>query len=38
PAILPIPGASKVSSIEDSVQAINVKLSDQEVQKIDRAT
>ncbi|MHC5827959.1 MAG: aldo/keto reductase, partial [Nostoc sp.] len=29
PAILPIPGASKVSSIEDSVQAINVKLSDQ---------
>jgi aryl-alcohol dehydrogenase-like predicted oxidoreductase len=38
PAILPIPGASKVSSIEDSVQAINVKLSDEEVQKIDRAT
>ncbi|WP_392531425.1 aldo/keto reductase [Nostoc sp. C117] len=36
--ILPIPGASKISSIEDSVQAINVKLSDQEVQKIDRAT
>ncbi|MCC5622020.1 aldo/keto reductase [Nostoc sp. CHAB 5715] len=38
PAILPIPGASKVSSIEDSAQAINVKLSDEEVQKIDRAT
>jgi aryl-alcohol dehydrogenase-like predicted oxidoreductase len=38
PAILPIPGASKVSSIEDSVQAINVKLSDEEVQKIDQAT
>jgi pyridoxine 4-dehydrogenase len=38
PAILPIPGASKVSSIEDSANAINVKLSDEEVQKIDRAT
>jgi pyridoxine 4-dehydrogenase len=38
PAILPIPGASKVSSIEDSAQAINVKLSEEEVQKIDRAT
>ncbi|MEH2410803.1 aldo/keto reductase [Nostoc sp.] len=38
PAILPIPGASKISSIEDSAEAINVKLSDQEVQKIDRAT
>jgi pyridoxine 4-dehydrogenase len=38
PAILPIPGASKISSIEDSVKAINVKLSDQEVQQIDQAT
>ncbi|MBD0390157.1 MAG: aldo/keto reductase, partial [Nostoc sp. C3-bin3] len=38
PVILPIPGASKVSSIEDSTQAINVTLSDEEVQKIDRAT
>jgi aryl-alcohol dehydrogenase-like predicted oxidoreductase len=38
PAILPIPGASKISSIEDSVKAINVKLSEEEVQKIDRAT
>jgi pyridoxine 4-dehydrogenase len=38
PVILPIPGASKVSSIEDSTQAINVKLSEEEVQKIDRAT
>ncbi|MDZ8092748.1 MAG: aldo/keto reductase [Nostoc sp. DedQUE05] len=38
PIILPIPGASKVSSIEDSTRAINVKLSDEEVQKIDRAT
>ncbi|MDF2388909.1 aldo/keto reductase [Nostoc ellipsosporum NOK] len=38
PAILPIPGASQISSIEDSVRAINVKLSQEEVQKIDRAT
>jgi pyridoxine 4-dehydrogenase len=38
PAIVPIPGASKVSSIEDSVRAVDVKLSDQEVVKIDRAT
>ncbi|HEY9804306.1 MAG TPA: aldo/keto reductase [Leptolyngbyaceae cyanobacterium] len=34
PAILPIPGASKISSIEDSVTAVNIKLSDEEVQKI----
>ncbi|QLE55198.1 aldo/keto reductase [Nostoc sp. TCL26-01] len=34
PSILPIPGASKVSSIEDTVQAIGVKLSEAEVQKI----
>ncbi|MDF5709038.1 MAG: aldo/keto reductase [Nostoc sp. S4] len=38
PAILPIPGASKISSIENSAKAINVKLSAEEVQKIDRAT
>ncbi|YAF94476.1 MAG: aldo/keto reductase [Nodularia sp. CChRGM 3473] len=38
PCILPIPGASKISSIEDSVHAVNVKLSAEEVQKIDRAT
>ena len=38
PCILPIPGASQVSSIEDSVRAVNVKLSDAEVQKIDQAT
>ncbi|MBW4609916.1 MAG: aldo/keto reductase [Hassallia sp. WJT32-NPBG1] len=38
PSILPIPGASKVSSIEDSVRAADVKLSDDEVQKIDRET
>ncbi|MBD0261780.1 MAG: aldo/keto reductase [Tolypothrix sp. Co-bin9] len=38
PSILPIPGASKVSSIEDSVRAADVKLSDDEVQRIDRET
>ncbi len=36
PAILPIPGASKTSSIEDTVHAVDVKLSDDEVQRIDR--
>ncbi|MDB9383349.1 aldo/keto reductase [Nodularia spumigena CS-584] len=38
PCILPIPGASKVSSIEDTVTAVNVKLSDAQVQKINQAT
>ncbi len=38
PSVLPIPGASKVSSIEDSVRAVDVKLSDEEVQRIDRET
>ncbi|WP_026736434.1 aldo/keto reductase [Fischerella sp. PCC 9605] len=38
PCILPIPGASKISSIEDSVRALDVKLSDEEVQRIDRET
>jgi len=38
PSVLPIPGASKVSSIEDSVRAADVKLSDDEVQRIDRET
>ena len=38
PAIVPIPGASKVSSIENSVQAINVNLSQEEVNRIDTET
>ncbi|MCF4966349.1 aldo/keto reductase [Nostoc sp. CMAA1605] len=38
PCILPIPGASKLSSIEDSINAVNVKLSEAEVQKIDQQT
>jgi len=36
PCIVPIPGASKVSSIEDSVKSVEVKLSKEEVQQIDR--
>lgn len=38
PCILPIPGASKTSSIEDSVKAVNLKLSPLELEKIDRET
>lgn len=38
PCIVPIPGASKTSSIEDSVGAIEVKLSASEVETIDRGT
>ncbi len=38
PCILPIPGASKVSSIEDSVKAVNIKLSVAEVEIIDQET
>lgn len=38
PVIVPIPGASKVASIEDSVRSLEVKLSDEEVQQIDRGT
>lgn len=38
PAIVPIPGASKIASIEDSVKAVQVHLSQTEVHQIDRAT
>jgi aryl-alcohol dehydrogenase-like predicted oxidoreductase len=38
PCILPIPGASKISSIEDTVRSVDLELSDQEVQIIDRET
>ncbi len=38
PCIVPIPGASKVSSIEDSVKSVQVNLSPQEVQQIDNET
>ena len=36
PCIVPIPGASKISSLEDSVGAVEVRLSEVEVQGIDR--
>ena len=36
--IVPIPGASKVSSIEDSVSSVEIKLSSKEVEQIDRKT
>lgn len=35
PCIVPIPGASKTSSIEDSVRSLDVKLSPDEVKQID---
>lgn len=38
PCIVPIPGASKISSIEDSVGAVEVQLSQEEVERIDRGT
>lgn len=36
--IVPIPGASKTSSIESSAQAVEVRLSPQEVQRIEKET
>ncbi len=38
PMIVPIPGATKTTSIEDSVRSLQVKLSDQEVKEIDQGT
>ncbi len=38
PWVLPIPGASKISSLEDNVQGVGVTLTPEEVQKIDRDT
>ncbi len=38
PCIVPIPGASKAASIEDSVKSVQVKLSPEEVQQIDKET
>jgi aryl-alcohol dehydrogenase-like predicted oxidoreductase len=38
PCIVPIPGASKVASIEDSVGASQVRLSDAEISQIDQGT
>lgn len=38
PCIVPIPGASKPTSIADSVQSISVKLTAEAVRRIDQAT
>ena len=38
PCVVPIPGASKIGSIEDSVKAANVSLSAIEVEQIDQVT
>lgn len=38
PCIVPIPGASKVASIEDSAHAVEVSLDEQEVHQIDQTT
>ena len=37
PCVLPIPGASRVESVEDSVPAAEVSLTDVEVRRIDDA-
>lgn len=36
PCIVPIPGASKIDSIQDSVRSVDVKLSAEEVQQLNR--
>ena len=38
PAVVPIPGAKRESSLRDSLRSIEVTLSEAEVQQIDRAT
>jgi aryl-alcohol dehydrogenase-like predicted oxidoreductase len=38
PCVVPIPGASKPESVEDSVKAADVQLSAEDVETIDRAT
>lgn len=36
-AVLPIPGASRIETAEDSIAAVDVSLSDEEVRRIERA-
>lgn len=38
PCVLPIPGASKISSIEDSVHVADINLTEEEVRQIDQGT
>ena len=37
PCVVPIPGATKLSSIEDSLRAMDVKLTDEEIQQISES-
>jgi len=37
PVMLPIPGTSKVTHLEENVAAVNIELSDEEVDALDRA-
>jgi aryl-alcohol dehydrogenase-like predicted oxidoreductase len=37
PVMLPIPGTSKVSHLEENVAAVNIKLSDEDFARLDRA-
>lgn len=37
PCVLPIPGATRIESVEDSIAAAEVQLSDEEVRRIDEA-
>lgn len=37
PCVVPIPGASKVASIESSVRSLDVTLSESEIQQVDQA-
>lgn len=38
PCVVPIPGASRISSIEDSVASLDVELTKEEMEKIDAIT
>lgn len=38
PCVVPIPGASKIASIEDSVASLNINLSQVDINKIDEIT
>lgn len=38
PCIVPIPGTTKIASLEDSIKSLDVTLSTEELQRLDRAT
>ena len=37
PVMLPIPGTSKLAHLEENVAAVNIKLSDEDFARLDRA-